>query len=157
MIDALQHRSGGNSREITMPKNVDEMQQIGKENVDVAMKSFGAMSEGFQAIAAEIANYSKRSFEDYTAAMQNLMGAKSPEKAIEVQSEYVKAASAGFIAEATKMSELYADLAKASYKPFEGVIARNLGSTNLMPVREWKQPDPTEPQRGLQSTNEHTP
>ncbi len=133
-----------------MPKNVDEMRQIGKENVDVAMKSFGAMSEGFQAIAAEIANYSKRSLEDYTAAMQNLMGAKSPEKAIEVQSEYVKAASAGFIAEATKMSELYADLAKASYKPFEGVIGK-------MPAREWKQPDPTEPQRVLVSTRPSGP
>jgi hypothetical protein len=29
--------------------------------MDVAMKSFGVMSNGFQAIAAEVANYSKRS------------------------------------------------------------------------------------------------
>ena len=38
-----------------MPKNIDEIQ---KENMDAAMKSFGAMSKAFQAIAVEFANYS---------------------------------------------------------------------------------------------------
>ncbi len=63
------------------------------------------MSEGFQAIAAEVANYSKRSLEDHTAAMEKLMGAKSSEKAIEVQSEYIKMAYEGFFAQATKIGE----------------------------------------------------
>jgi hypothetical protein len=45
---------------MNMPKNVDEMQQLWKENMDAGMKSFGAMSKGFQAIAVEFANYSKR-------------------------------------------------------------------------------------------------
>jgi hypothetical protein len=36
-----------------MPKNIAEIQ---KENMDAAMKSFGAMSKGFQAIAVELAN-----------------------------------------------------------------------------------------------------
>jgi phasin family protein len=56
----------------------------------MAMKSFGAMSQGFQAIAAEVANYSKKSFEDHAAAMQKIMGAKSIEKAMELQTEYIK-------------------------------------------------------------------
>jgi hypothetical protein len=67
-----------------MPKNIAEIQ---KENMDAAMKSFGAMSKGFQAIAVEFANYSKRSFEDHTAATEKLMGAESLEKAFEVQTE----------------------------------------------------------------------
>jgi len=41
-----------------------------------------------------------------------------------VQSEYVKMASEGFVAHATKICELYADLAKKLYKPIEGVIGR---------------------------------
>jgi phasin family protein len=102
-----------------MPKNVYEIQ---KENMDAAMKSFGAMSKAFQAIAVEFANYSKRSLEDHTAAAEKLMGAKSLEKAFEVQTEYVKTAYEGFIAHTTKVSELYADLAKELYKPIEGVI-----------------------------------
>jgi hypothetical protein len=43
--------------EINMPNNVDEMQQLGKGNMDAATESFG-VAKGFQAIATEVANYS---------------------------------------------------------------------------------------------------
>lgn len=52
------------------------------------------------------------------------MAAKSLEKAFEMQSEYVKRAFEGFVAHATKIGELYADLAKELFKPIEGVIGR---------------------------------
>src|SRR5712691_1397459 len=107
-----------------MLKNVDEMQKVGKDNVEAAMKAFGATSKGFQAIAAEVTNYSKKSFEDGTAAVERLLGAKTLEKAIEIQSEYAKTAYEGFVAQATKLGELYADLAKEAYKPFEGYLAK---------------------------------
>jgi len=107
-----------------MVKTIDEMQQFGKDNVDATMKSFGALSKSMQAIAVEIADYSKKVFEQGTAATEKLVGAKSLEKAFEVQSDYVKTAYEGFVAEATKLGELYADLAKETYKPFESHFAR---------------------------------
>jgi phasin family protein len=107
-----------------MIKNMDEMQKYSKDSMDQAMKSFGAVSKGVQAIAAEVADYSKKSFEEGTAAMEKLMGAKSLEKAIEVQTEYVKSAYEGFVSEATKLGDLYSDLAKETYKPFESIMAR---------------------------------
>lgn len=48
-----------------MLKNLDEVQKFGKENMDVALKSFGAVSKSMQAIAVEVADYSKKSFEDF--------------------------------------------------------------------------------------------
>ena len=107
-----------------MVKNFEDLQQVGKENVDVAMKSFGALSKSGQAIAVEFADYSKKSFEDGTAALEKLFGVKSFEKAIEVQTDYAKVAYEGFVAEATKLGELYADLAKEAYKPFESLLAK---------------------------------
>jgi len=103
-----------------MVKNIDELQQFGKSNMDATVKSFGSLSNGLQAIAAEMADYSKRVFEQGTAATEKLIGAKSLEKAFEVQSDYVKTAYEGFVAEATKLGELYTDLAKEAYKLFEG-------------------------------------
>ena len=88
------------------------------------MKQFGTVSKGWQAIASEFADYSKKSFEDGSAALEKLFGAKSLEKAIEVQSEYVKTSYESFVAEATKFGELYTDLAKESYKPFEGLLSK---------------------------------
>jgi len=107
-----------------MLKNFDDVHKLGKDNMDMALKSFGAVSKSMQAIAVEFADYSKKSFEDSTAAMEKLMGAKTLEKAIEVQSDYFKSAYEGFVSEATKMGDLCSDLAKETYKPFEGFLAK---------------------------------
>lgn len=107
-----------------MLKNLDEIQKYGKDNMDATMKAWGQLSKGVQTIAAETVDYSKKSFEESSAAMEKLFGAKSLEKAIEIQSAYAKSAYEGFVAQATKMGELYADLAKESCKPFEGFVSK---------------------------------
>jgi hypothetical protein len=107
-----------------MVKGIDEFQQLGKDNMDATLKSFGALSKSMQAIAVEIADYSKKVFEQGTAATEKLIGAKSLEKAFEVQSDYFRSAYEGFVAESTKLGELYADLAKETYKPFESQLGK---------------------------------
>jgi hypothetical protein len=107
-----------------MVKNFEEFQKYGKDNMDASLKSFGAVSKGVQAIAVEWADYSKKAFEQGTAATEKLFGAKSLDKAFEVQSEYAKTAYENFVAEASKLGELYADLAKETYKPFEAYMAK---------------------------------
>jgi phasin family protein len=102
----------------------EEIQKLGKDSMDMAMGSFGTWSKSAQAIAAEVADYSKRAFEGSAAHWEKLVGAKSPDKAMQLQSEYLKASYEDFVAEATKLGELYVDLAKETYKPFEGVIAK---------------------------------
>ena len=107
-----------------MLKNFEDFQKLGKDNVDVALKQFGTVSKGWQAIATEFADYSKKSFEQGSAALEKLFGAKTLEKAIEVQSDYVKTAYEGFVVQTTKLGALYTDLAKETYKPLEGVLAK---------------------------------
>ena len=107
-----------------MVKDFDDLQKYGKDNMDVAMKSFGALSKSAQAIAIEYADYSKRSFEQGTHAVEKLLGAKSLEKAIEVHTDFAKSSYETFVAETTKIGELYADLAKEAYKPFESYLAK---------------------------------
>ena len=103
---------------------LEEMQKFSKDNMDAAMKSFGAFSKTGQAIAAEFADYSKKSFEDGTKVVEKLFGAKSLDKAIEIQTDYAKTAYEGFVAQATKIGELYADFAKETYKPFEAYASK---------------------------------
>ncbi len=107
-----------------MLKNFDELQKYGKEHMDTTLKAWGQVSRGVQAIAAETADYSKKSFEEGSAALEKLLGAKSFEKAIEIQTAYAKTAYEGFVAQATKLGELYADIAKESYKPFETFVSK---------------------------------
>jgi hypothetical protein len=107
-----------------MIKNFEDMQKMSKDSMDATMKSVGMFSKATQAIAAEFADYSKKSFEDSTKVMEKLLGVKSLDKAIEIQTDYAKTAYEGFVAQATKMGELYADLAKETYKPFESYVAK---------------------------------
>src|SRR6476469_2367007 len=104
-----------------MVKNFEDLQQVSKDNVDATLKSFGEISKGGQAIVVELADYSKKAFEQGTATLEKLLGVKSFEKAIEVQTDYAKTAYESFVAEASKLGGLYADLAKTAYKPFESL------------------------------------
>ena len=104
--------------------SIDPMQKFGKDNMDMAMATFGAWTKNAQAIAAEFADYSKKSFEDSAAALEKLLGAKSLETAVAVQTEYLKSSYEDFVAGSAKIGELYAGLAKEAYKPFESAIAK---------------------------------
>jgi phasin family protein len=119
------HRERGSSRS---PKEIimtnEDMQKFGKDSMAMAMSSLGAFSKSAQAIAVEVVDYSKKSAEVSAAAWEKLLGAKSLETAMEVQSEYLKSSYEDFVAEATKLGELYVDLAKEAYKPFEGAMAK---------------------------------
>lgn len=97
----------------------DELQKLGKENMDLALKSFGALTKGVQAIAVEVADYSKKSFEDGAATLEKLAGVKTLDKVIEVQTDAAKSAYEAYVSRATKISELAAELAKETFKPVE--------------------------------------
>jgi phasin family protein len=107
----------------------EDFSKFGKEGMDMAMNTLGVWSKGAQAIAVEFADYSKKSVEDTAAAWEKLLSAKSLEKVMEVQSEYVKSSYQDFVAEATKLGELYVDWAKEAYRPFEGVLAKTSSMT----------------------------
>ena len=104
--------------------NVEDFQKFGKEQMDAANKAAATYTKNLQALAAEATDYSKKSLEQGTAALEKLFGAKSLDKAIEVQTDYAKQAYEGFVAQATKMGELYTAMAKDAMKPLEGALAK---------------------------------
>jgi len=107
-----------------MVKNFEDMQKLGKDNMDAMQTSLGVWSKGFQTIAVEMADYNRKAFEDGTAAAEKLFGAKSIDKVVEVQSDYLKTAYEQFLAQATKVGELYAGMAQEIYKPFENTMSK---------------------------------
>ena len=68
-----------------MIKNIEDLQKLGQVNVDSYMKGFGEWNKSWQTLAAEMTDYSKRTFEDGTAAFEKLLTAKSVEQAVEIE------------------------------------------------------------------------
>ena len=88
------------------------------------LDSFQRVTKASQAIASEIADYSKRSFDSGAQTLENLFGVKSLDKAIEVQNEFTKSALERYVAHAGKLGELYTNLAKEALVPNRGFGAK---------------------------------
>jgi hypothetical protein len=98
--------------------------QDGREQVGAAAKSTNSFVDGLHAIAKAHGDYTKKSFEDTRSFVEKLSGAKSVDKAIEIQTEFAKSALDSFVTESQKIGALYRDLAAQSYKPFGGFLAK---------------------------------
>ena len=103
---------------------VEDIQSYGKEHLETVVASATTVQNGLQAIASAYGDYTKRSFEDTKSFVEKLSGVKSLDKAIEAQTEFAKSAYESFVAESQKIAGLYTDLAKQTYKPFEGLVAK---------------------------------
>lgn len=107
-----------------MLNNFESIQKQGQDNFDLAVKSVNNLTKGFQEIAKETADFSKKQFETSSAVTEKLLATKSIEKAVELQADYAKTTYESFVSQATKIGELYAGLAKDSYKPFEAIAPK---------------------------------
>jgi hypothetical protein len=70
-----------------MGQQVQERFQTGFE---AASRSFTEGNKGFQALAAEMTSYSKATFDDAIRTWEQLIGVRSLEHAIQIQSDYAK-------------------------------------------------------------------
>jgi phasin family protein len=107
-----------------MVHSFGEADAAGKDLLDSGLRSFASVSKGVQAIAVDATEYTRKSYEDCSAALRRLAAAKSPEAAFEIQSGYARSAYEGFVAEAARMAGLYAELARDAYQPFERMAGR---------------------------------
>lgn len=106
-----------------MTHSFDDANKFTKEFVDSGLKAFAAVSKSAQAIAIEAGDYSRKAFEAGNDAAERLATARSLENALDIQAEFARSAYEGFVAEAARMVELCADLAKEACKPFESLRA----------------------------------
>jgi len=102
----------------------EDFQKAGKANYDAALRSYGEVAKSFQAIGSQVTDYSKRAFEDAHRAFEQLASAKSLEQAFEIQSRYAKTAYDNWMAQASKIGEMYAAAAREAYKPVEQAVAK---------------------------------
>ena len=107
-----------------MIKSFEDVQKFSKEGFEAYTASAAAMTKGMQTIAQETAEFSRKSFEKGSAAFEKLTAAKSMEKALEAQQAFAKESYDAFVAQMTKMNELYVNTAKEAFKPFEATFAQ---------------------------------
>jgi len=90
--------------------------------------SIGAVTQAdnfpvsIQTIANAYGDYTRKSLQDTRSFVEKLMGVRSVDKAIEIQTEFARQTYGTFVAESQKICELYGELAKQIFRPMEGFV-----------------------------------
>jgi phasin family protein len=101
----------------------EDFQNFSKQQVEAATAFASTLSKGMQDIASETAEYSKQSMTAGAEAIERLLGAKTVETAVQIQTDYAKSAYEGFVARATKINEIVAKLASEAVKPAQNAFS----------------------------------
>src|SRR4029453_13019226 len=96
-----------------------EYQQAAASGLEAASRSFTEANKGFQALAAEMTEYSKAAFDDAIRTWEKLIGVRSLEKAIKTQSDSAKRVYDNHLAELSKLGELCMGMVRDASKPVE--------------------------------------
>ena len=91
--------------------NFEEFQDFSKQQLEAITAASSTWPRASRRSPPKSTDYSKKAFAAGSAAIEKLLGAKSIEAAIQIQTDYAKQAYEGFVAQASKFSELFAKLA----------------------------------------------
>ena len=100
-----------------MTKGVEEATQFGQENVEAVVQSGKVFAKAAEEMNAEIVAFSKKSYQDGMAAAKELSSAKSVTEFFEKQTSFAKTSFEAYVAEATKLNEMYTAAAKDAFAP----------------------------------------
>ena len=100
-----------------MAMHSNRLPQFTGISIERALAFQTSASKAGQAIAVEAADHAKVSFEQGIAVLEQLVAAKSLDRAIDIQTAYAKSAYAALIARGKKIGELHAGFAKDVLKP----------------------------------------
>lgn len=89
------------------------------------MIDLASIQKHLTAIAKAQTDFAKSSFEVNKSYLEKLAAVKSPDKFIEVTTEYAKSAQNTCIAEVTKIGDLYKAFAEEAFIPFASSSSPN--------------------------------
>ena len=101
-----------------------EYQKAAATGLEAASRSFTEANKGFQSLAAEMMNYSKSAWDDAIRTWEQLIGVRSLEQAIQIQSDYAKRVYDNHMAEVSKLGEMCAGMVRDASKPVEDASRR---------------------------------
>ena len=116
-----------------MIPSFDQFQKYGQENMEAAIQAVGTFSKGAQAIAAEISDFARKAFERNSTTIEQLAGAKTIEKAVEIQTDYVKGAYEGLVSQSTKLGAALFQLRHRSSEAHPGSLLPRSPQLNPAP------------------------
>jgi hypothetical protein len=94
----------------------EDILNFGMKRFETVTTATASTTKGLQAIAAEAADYSKKSFESTCAFAEKLRHASKPDEIVDMHSSFAKSAYDDFFNKASKIGQIYSNLAKEAFQ-----------------------------------------
>lgn len=104
-------------------KNVDEIAGMARGNVEAMLASSRAAAQGIEAIAREVADFSRKAFDETTAAARAMTTVKTPNELMALQNDFAKTQFDAAVAEMSKLSETMVKLMGEVFEPMQARAA----------------------------------
>ncbi|HEY0012934.1 MAG TPA: phasin family protein [Allosphingosinicella sp.] len=98
----------------------EELTELTKGNVEAIVASTKVAAKGVETLGQELAEFSRKSFEDTSAAMKGIADVKSPTDFFRLQSDFARSQFDLVVAETSKLSETMIKLAGQAAEPITG-------------------------------------
>ncbi|MDA1097672.1 MAG: phasin family protein [Proteobacteria bacterium] len=95
----------------------DEIAASGKESIEAWSAASTAYGKGVEAIGGEWLNFAKKMLDENVQVTKAIMGAKSLNEVMDLQSEFVRGSFDGLMAQSTKVGELATKVAQDAVEP----------------------------------------
>lgn len=100
-------------------KSMDDVSQASRKVLESGLASASAMSEKLGVITTEAGEFARDTAQRASDLLEAIPSAGTPEAALKLQAEYARTSYRAMVSQAARMTELYAELARDVYRPFE--------------------------------------
>ena len=98
-------------------KNFDQFALNGKDNVEAVMAASTACTKGMEAINAEMLGFARQMFDEGMTATKAMLGAKTLQEMVDLQTKFAKQNLDGFMTQSTKVGEMATKVAQDTAEP----------------------------------------
>jgi len=106
-----------------LTKGMEGVTAFGQGNVEALVKSSELAVKAVEGLNSEISAFSKKSFDESVAAAKDLASAKTVTELMEKQTAFAQTAVEQFVAQSTKMNEMFASVMKDVTAPWNARVA----------------------------------
>lgn len=118
----------------TVVKSYDEASALSKETVEALMNVGTVTAKAMETVNTEVLAFAKSQFEESISVGKSMMGAKTLQEMIELQSQFAKAAYDGYVSQQSKMQELASQLSKEAFEPITAKLQAVAQKMTKMPL-----------------------
>jgi phasin family protein len=109
----------------------DDLAASGKAGIEAWSAAGAAYGKGMEAIGGEMFSFAKQMLDGNVAATKAILGAKTLNEVMELNSEYARAGFDGLMAQGTKVGELATKVAQDAVEPLNAEFTAT--------VEKWRQ------------------